>query len=91
MPKEQSYDGEIAGMRKSMEKMAEAATKQALHTERIATLQEVYVEQIKTCSGETKDNTKAIASMKVKQNIITYVASGGFLAVIGGFVRQWFK
>ncbi len=58
---------------------------------KIATLQEVYVEEIKICRGETTDQGKAIASIKVKQNIITWLGSVGVIAVVGNIIRSYFK
>lgn len=65
-PERQSYDGELSGIRKSMETMAEASMKTALHVERISTRQEVYIEQITICSKETKQNAKNIIELNTK-------------------------
>ncbi len=95
MPEERrSYDGEIAGMRKSIDKMADASMKTALHIERVATLQEVYVEQIKSCSDETTTNTKDITVLKTKQKLTQYIGGTLFLGSILYVSRNalhWFK
>ena len=89
-----AYDGEIAGMRKSIEKVADASMKTALHIERIATLQEVYVKQIKDCSDETGDNAKDIIALQTKQKVTQYIGSTmflGFILYISKNAYHWFK
>lgn len=86
-----SYDGEISGIRKSIDTLVDNSTKTSLHVERISTLQKVYVEEIKTCREETIAHGKAIASMKTTQKITGVIASIGTATGLGFIVRWYFK
>ncbi len=52
----------------------------------IATLQKVYVDEIKICRKETTEQGKAIASIKVK----VWIGCVGVVALVGNAVRKLF-
>lgn len=93
-----SYDGEIAGIRKSLEDIVKTSSEQAVDIGEIATAQKIYIKNIEKCNEETKGNSDDITDIKVddiapiktKQNIILGVGTLGVVAIITDIaIRFW--
>jgi hypothetical protein len=75
------YDDEIAGIRKLIEVNTTTHIRMALDIQKISVLQESYIKQIDEFKNDTKDNTRKIASITVKQNILSVIGGAAILAV----------
>jgi hypothetical protein len=75
------YDGEIADIRKLIEVNTTTHIRMALDVQKISVMQESYIKQIDELKDDTKDNTQKIASITVKQNILSVIGGAAILAV----------
>ncbi len=73
--KRRSYDGEIAGIRKSLEKNADASVSIALSIQKIELMQQNHIDHMEKVRNDTDANTKEVSALRSKMKLVIW--SGG--------------
>ncbi len=80
-------DNEFKEIKKALDKLVSASTAHSLGLKEIQTYNKINIGTLKMCREETKKNTNAITSIRVKQRLITWLGSISFVSLITASIK----